>query len=46
MEIALIELGETSTTLAFSGNTHWFRGRCQIESSDRKKNKREEEIPG
>jgi len=43
VEIALVELEETSTTLAFWGNTHWFWGRCQIAISDRKKNKREEE---
>ena len=43
VEIALVELEETSTTLAFSGDTHWNWGRCQIATSDRKKNKREEE---
>jgi len=43
VEITLVELEETSTTLAFSGNTHWFWGSCQIAISDRKKNKREEE---
>jgi hypothetical protein len=44
VEIALVQLEETSTTLAFLGDTHWFWGRCQIATSDRKKNKREEEI--
>jgi len=43
VEIALVELEETSTTLGFTGNTHWFMGSCQIAISDRKKNKREEE---
>jgi hypothetical protein len=39
----LVELEETSTTLAFWRNNHWFWGRCQIATSDRKKNNREEE---
>jgi len=41
VEIALVELEETSSTLAFSGNTHCFFGSCQIAISDHKKNNRE-----
>jgi len=48
VDIALVELEETSTTLAFLGNTHWFgeSAKSQPAITRRTKEKKKEEISG